>query len=99
MQVPPQKFPDLVSLAGKIEPKLETELYLSIKRLYEYIDIKVKNALDSWQAKLGTTKQEEAINILKTDDGLKPILGSPAINGYITIRDNSGNSIKLLTTT
>lgn len=36
--------------------------------------------------------------IIETDDGLNKIVGAPVADGYITIKDNNGHSIKVITT-
>lgn len=96
MPLPPQKFPDLT---GKVEPKVETEIFMTVKRLYEYIDSSIRLGLDSLERKLSSSGENQlAINVLKTDEGLKPTLGSPTVDGHITIRDDAGNSIKVLIT-
>lgn len=164
MPIPEQKIPEL---KGKVEPKVETELYLSFKRVYEYIDAKIRTEISTIEDKItaGTLSHEDFnglvgvfttpliggtsdsllqsiqqtfgsqianiilaspnglagapsfrslvvgdlpngiplghldSKIVKTDDGLtEDIIGAPNINtGKITIKDNAGNSIKLMT--
>lgn len=45
----PQKFPEL---KGKVDPKVETELFMAFKRIYEYIDSLVTEKLNELEIKI-----------------------------------------------
>lgn len=163
----PQKLPELKML----DPKAETEIYQSFKRVYEYIDSVIRTKLNEIETKIkaGTVAPEDFNNligvlsqplvgssitdpllqsiiqsfgpqnanhvfagpspsfrslvaadipnisgakitsgtiplarldnkIIETDDGLSKTLGAPIADGYIIIKDNAGNSVKVITT-
>jgi hypothetical protein len=156
----------LPKLTGLVEPRVELQLHIAFRRLYEYMNYKLKEyqkAMIAQTAKssediqasqnefnsligvlsnplVGSSVQDpllqsivqsfgpQAANsvfagpepafkpltvsylpngiplskldtkILKTDDNLNKTVGAPVADGYIVIKDNNGNSVKVITT-
>jgi len=86
-----------------IEPAAEIQIELAVRRIYEYIDIAVFNLKRDLQTaitqgKLPSSDLSKISSLLETNDGLKKVSGAFAPDGYITINDNAGHTIKILTT-
>jgi hypothetical protein len=92
--------------------KAESELIRAFNAVYDNINRKfslLKDELLKLES-LSPTAQQQVINIvdkiamnklderiLLTNDGLKVVVGAVAVGGKVTINDNKGNSVTVLT--
>lgn len=93
----------LPNLKGKVDPTVDVEIDRAVRRIYEYIDMAVYNLKANLLASIqqGDLTKKDVLSIagsVETNDGLKKVVGSFYSDGYITIRDNAGHSVKILTT-
>lgn len=90
MTIPTQKIPDL---KGKVEPKVETELYLAFKRVYEYINAKVKTEISAIEDKIkaGTITHDDfkgLVGVFTT-----PLIGGTSDSLLQSIQQNFGSQV------
>lgn len=93
----------LPNLKGKLDPVADVEIDRAVRRIYEYIDMTIYNLKAELLASIqkGNLTKNDVLSMagaVQTNDGLKKIVGSFYSDGYVTIRDNAGHSIKILTT-